>query len=485
MEASIPIRHSHEDAYANLLEMFRIQTASSRVKPRSQIVDKYIYSVSDSQSYFNPCGSRYLITKTKPKLPTSSQTLPSPSTQLLHPHLLRSLPPNPNPNPALPRRRRLHRPLQLRLLRHLTVNLNNAQLDLLLDQLRDAKQIVHLLETHALRLRDDNPDKDEHAERKTPKNEVRAVAVRAHRRQHVGHRARNHKIEEPLRRGREGDVGGAEARGRDLRDVDPADGAPAELEEGGKEEDADEGDVALGGHGFALDGRVDAHVQADVEHGEALGDGGPEEGFAAPQGVGGQEEEAGAGDGFDDAVDAGGEEAGGLGVDAQVGEDEGRVVVDGVGAGHLLADHEEDADEGAVAVAGDGPHLALEVPEGGTADEQAFLFDDGADLHELVVDVGVGDGEIADTGEGALGAFPEVLLGEETGGFVAEVHRDEEKDCREALHGERDDVLGSTGEVDVGAVVDPEGEHDAGDDEELIESCHAASNGSWGVFGDV
>lgn len=98
--------------------------------------------------------------------------------------------------------------------------------------------------------------------------------------------------------------------GRDLRHDDPATRTPAELEEGGEEEDAREREVADGRDGMSLDGGVEADVEPDDEHGAALGDGGPEEGVAAPEGVGGEEEEGGACYHFDDAVDSGREEAG-------------------------------------------------------------------------------------------------------------------------------------------------------------------------------
>ena len=109
---------------------------------------------------------------------------------------------------------------------------------------------------------------------------------------------------------------------------------------------------------MARDGWVDAHVQADVEHGGALGDRGPQQRAAAAERVGDEEQEHGAGGHFDNAVDARREQVRGCPLDAQALEDLRRVQVDGVGARHLLADHEPDGDQHLLAAAGNRPHLA-------------------------------------------------------------------------------------------------------------------------------
>ena len=91
---------------------------------------------------------------------------------------------------------------------------------------------------------------------------------------------------------------------------------------------------------MARGGRVDAHVQADVEHGGVLGDRGPQQRAVAAERVGGEEQGRGAGGHFDDAVDARRERVRGCHLDARALEDLWRVRVDGVGARYLLADHE-------------------------------------------------------------------------------------------------------------------------------------------------
>ena len=76
--------------------------------------------------------------------------------------------------------------------------------------------------TH-LRLRHQEPSKDEHGGAEAGEGDESAVAAAAHGDEHVGDGARDDEVEEPLGGGGEGDVEGAQARRRDLRHVDPAD----------------------------------------------------------------------------------------------------------------------------------------------------------------------------------------------------------------------------------------------------------------------
>lgn len=147
-------------------------------------------------------------------------------------------------------------------------------------RINDTKDLVHLLERHALRLRDKEPREEEHGEAEAAIDEIRPVARIADGRHHVRGGAGNDKVEQPLGRGSQRDVGGSQTRSRDLRDVDPADWAPSELEEGCEQEDHDDGDVAGWRHGDACLWRIEADVEADVEHCGPLRDGGPEKRFA-------------------------------------------------------------------------------------------------------------------------------------------------------------------------------------------------------------
>lgn len=328
----------------------------------------------------------------------------------------------------------------------------------LLDQLSNTEQVIHLLERNTLGLRNEEPNEEEHGEAERAVDQESAIAALAHSSQHIGRSTGHDKVEKPLRGRRKGDVHGPQPRGRDLGDVDPAAWSPSELEEGGEQEDAHERKVAGGRHGLADHGRGDAHVDAHVEHGCALGDRGPEQGAAAAEGVGGEEEEGGAGDHFDDAVDAGGEEAGFGGVEAKVLEDlgsvvwlgvslvlkrgeskKGRLTVDGIGTGHLLADHQADRDESTLAVARNEPHFPLEVHEGSTADQSPLVLELFPNLTEFMADVVVVSWQLAQVCEDSFGVFPSVGLCEPTRRFLAQEHADEEGDGRESLGDERED----------------------------------------------
>lgn len=149
--------------------------------------------------------------------------------------------------------------------------------------------------------------------------------------QHKRRSTGNDEVEQPLGSGSESDVQGSETSSGDFGDVDPADGAPAELEETSEQEDADESEVSGGWHTLASDGRRDADVETDVHHSGTLSDGSPEERSAATERVGSEDEEGGAGNHLDDTVDTGSEELRGVSSDSQVVENQWRIVVDSIG----------------------------------------------------------------------------------------------------------------------------------------------------------
>jgi len=140
--------------------------------------------------------------------------------------------------------------------------------------------IIHPFKTHSLRLRNQEPDIEEHREAARAKEEVSSITRFAHMSilKHMRDGLRNDEVEQPLSCRRKRYVHGSQSRGRYFGDDDPAARTPAKLEEGGKKEDAGESEVAHGWDSVSLNRRVEAYVEADHEHGEALGDGGPEEG---------------------------------------------------------------------------------------------------------------------------------------------------------------------------------------------------------------
>jgi hypothetical protein len=134
--------------------------------------------------------------------------------------------------------------------------------------LDDAKDVVHLLERDTFSLRHQKVREDEHRETEgatksitsayasrtkhagggsfsrrgggsLPVYEVRSIAALPNGDHHVRRSPRNDEVEEPLGGGRETNVHGAQPRTGDLGDVDPADWAPAKLEERGEEENHD------------------------------------------------------------------------------------------------------------------------------------------------------------------------------------------------------------------------------------------------------
>lgn len=147
--------------------------------------------------------------------------------------------------------------------------------------INNSEDLVHLLKRHALSLRDEEPGEEEHREAEGPVDEIRPVSRCANSDHHVRGSASNNEVEQPLGGSGQRDVGGSQARSRDLGDVDPADGSPAKLEKGCEQEDHDNGDVASWRHRDARLRRIEAYVEADVEHGASLGDGSPEKRLAA------------------------------------------------------------------------------------------------------------------------------------------------------------------------------------------------------------
>jgi len=111
------------------------------------------------------------------------------------------------------------------------------------------------------------------------------------------------------------------------------------LKECREEEDADKCEVTEWSDGMTLHRRLEAYVEADYEHYDALGYGGPEEGLSATERVGGEEEEGGAGYHFNTAVDSSSEETCICARYSKINKDGRRIVVNSVSPSHLLTDH--------------------------------------------------------------------------------------------------------------------------------------------------
>jgi hypothetical protein len=151
---------------------------------------------------------------------------------------------------------------------------------------------------------------------------------------------------------------------------------------------------------------------------------------------------------------------------------------------HLLADHQSNGKKSTVSVARNGPHLPHQVLEAGITDQSAFVVKLILDLCQLASDVRVSRRKSTDKRKDIRGLVPTVLTGQPTRRFVTEPHRSKQQHGRKTLHDERDDVLRVARNVSVRAVVDPEGQHDTGSDEELVNSGQATTNGTRSVLGD-
>lgn len=185
--------------------------------------------------------------------------------------------------------------------------------------------------THPFRLRHQKERPSSHHRTETPIDEIRPIPIFPDRLQHDRRRPRNRQIEQPLCRGRQTHIQASQAIRRDLRHVYPAHRTPPELKRRGVEIHHHQCAVAGSWDRGARHGRVEAAVKTEVEHAETHEVAGPDEGPAAAEGVGEEEDEDGAGTHLDDAVDARGEEGLGVACYAEVGEDDGGVVVDRVG----------------------------------------------------------------------------------------------------------------------------------------------------------
>jgi hypothetical protein len=134
------------------------------------------------------------------------------------------------------------------------------------------------------------------------------------------------KVEKPLGSSSDGDVERPKTRSGYLGYVNPADWSPTELEETGEQENADESEVASRRDVSGSLGRIEAHVETDVQHGKTLGDGGPEERPTTTKRISSEDQEGQTGDHFDDAIYASGKELDFVALQTEGSEDLGRVV---------------------------------------------------------------------------------------------------------------------------------------------------------------
>jgi len=158
-----------------------------------------------------------------------------------------------------------------------------AAVALLVDELGwggHAEEFVHLLERHSLGLWDEEPGEREHGQAERTEDEVSSVSSTSNSSHHVRNGDGNHEVEEPLGGCSDSDVHGTKTGGGDLRDENPADWSPAELEEDGEDEDHGECNVSEWWDRLTSNRWVESYVESDDEHCYTLADGGEEKGLA-------------------------------------------------------------------------------------------------------------------------------------------------------------------------------------------------------------
>lgn len=124
--------------------------------------------------------------------------------------------------------------------------------------------------------------------------------------------------------------------------------------------------------------------------------------------VGGEKEESCTSNHFDDTINSSGKQSSLWAFDAQVCEDGGCIVVDGVCSGHLLADHKSNRNEGSLSVGRNRPHLALEIHEASSANKSSLVFKLLAHLLQLHSDIWVVCGKVPKFGQDSGGFLPVV-----------------------------------------------------------------------------
>ena len=203
--------------------------------------------------------------------------------------------------------------------------------------LLDLKQLIHVLQRDALRLR--NKEVHERYAQNHQAGEEKIHPV-THRVEHLRREARNDEVPEPVVCGGRGLPQGPRVLREHLRVDDPGGAVPGRGVEGGPEvEEEDGGDAARGEARVGVVGirAGDADVGADVPHAEGAAGGADHEELGAAEAVDEPEEPDDGYDGLDDAEDARGEEAGAGAGDADGFEDGGGVVVlDGISTGRVF-----------------------------------------------------------------------------------------------------------------------------------------------------
>lgn len=233
------------------------------------------------------------------------------------------------------------------------------------------------------------------------------------------------------------------------------------------------------------DGVGDGDVAADVPEAQGAAEGADEQEVPAAEVVDQYKKPEEGEGGFDDAEDAGGEEAGVGALHADGLEDGGGVVVDGVDPGGVLPEEEHESQEETVLDLTIPSEHAEGLPEA-QSDGGALLLDGGVDGGHFFKHVDVVVGDLADPLEVVERQFA-LALGHEPSRRLADEEKTNEHHPRwNQLDRKRDQPLAMTrrhGDRD--AIVDPEADQATDLPAHLVQADETAADGGGRELRDV
>lgn len=275
---------------------------------------------------------------------------------------------------------------------------------------RSLKQLVHPFHRHALRFGRPKGQHDETDRAHACPEDVSAPYIEAL--EHVGRDTHDSKLEEPMNDHVGGVADAPDAGGIDFRAVQVLHGAEANGPPHGIYKDGGDGCI---GRSLVLRVDPDAHVDGHVDVGDALQEQAGNEGRAAAEDVDEAPGEDHCEDELDGAVGPRGDEGLVVAADAGVLEDFGDVVGDAVAAAPLGHGLHHGAEEKARAVRGYGGNLLNYGEDGRVREDVVLAADLLVHVGELLLELGVVGGPVAQLGQGCEGGLVAVLGGQPAG----------------------------------------------------------------------
>jgi len=255
------------------------------------------------------------------------------------------------------------------------------------------EELVHLLEGDASGLLQEEEYPKTHDDHPASEEEVCAISDT---RDHVRSGAGNDELSQPLDCSSDSHADATNLDGEDFGSVNPRETVPRDAEEDGEDVNHGDGGNSSTSEVFTGGWFGNSDVGTNVVHGQASANGASYEDSSSGEAIDDEEAEHEGAEGFDDAVDTGGEKASGCALYTERFENRGRVVVDGVNTGQVLEDHDEAGSSETVSVTRESDLL-----EGTKASsDKTGLESDGVSDHgDFVDDVGVIRREVSKASE--------------------------------------------------------------------------------------